>query len=121
MEGSITFQLSSRHATGVCYLRVADAPTFTFITIHKILSSGFFDRQPDLERLRHGEPQKPYRQKSLLTKQCTRLTQLRTRILAKIYLLFFEQYQQKLVENPEYYGTCIINELCTINPRQRLG
>lgn len=48
---------------------------------------------------------------------------LRTRILRKTPLFFFEQIQEKLVENPEYYGICILEseEICNINPGQRLG
>jgi hypothetical protein len=61
------------------------------------------------------------RQRSLLTKQRTRLTRLRTRILRQAPLFFFEQLQEKLAENPEYYGVCIIEGICRINPRQRLG
>ena len=84
-------------------------------------SPGFFDQQPEIERLRYGKPQKPYRQKSLVTKQRIRLTRLRTRILRKTSLFFFTQYQQKLAENPEYYSVCIIAEqLLTIHDKAQL-
>lgn len=121
MEDNATFQAAIRYATGIFYPRIADAPTSAFIAARKILTPSFFEEQLSPAQLRQSEPQKPYKQKPLLTRQRTRLTRLKTRILRKTPLFFFEQYQQKITENPEYYGVCIIDELCTINPGQRLG
>jgi hypothetical protein len=121
VEDTTTFQAAIRYATGVYYPRIADAPTSAFIAARKVLSLGFYEQQPVSEYLRSSEPQKPYGQQSLLTKQRTRLTRLRSRILSKMPLFFFEQYQEKLAENPEYYGVCIIDGICNINPGQRLG
>ncbi len=114
------FQAAIRYVTGLYYPRIADAPTSAFIAARKVLSPGFFE-QPPVEAQQPSVPEKPYRQQSQLTKQRTRLTRLRTRILCKTPLLFFEEYQQKLTENPEYYGICIIEGVCNINPGQRLG
>jgi hypothetical protein len=121
VEDTTTFQAAIRYATGIYYPRIADAPTSAFIAARKVLSPGLFEKQPVQEPQRPSEPCKPYRQQSLLTKQRTRLTRLRTRILRKTPLFFFEQYQEKLAENPEYYGICIIDDICNINPAQRLG
>ena len=120
VEDNTTFQAAIRYATGTYYSRIADAPTSAFIAARQVLSPGFFERQP-IPIKQPSTPEKPYRQRSLLTKQRTRLTRLRTRILSKTPLFFFEQYQAKLVENPEYYGVCIIEGICNINPGQRLG
>ena len=122
VEDNPTFQAAIRYATGIYYPRIADAPTSAFIAARKVLSPGFFERQP-IPLKPPSTPEKPYRQRSLLTKQRTRLTRLRTRILSKTPLFFFEQYQAKLVENPEYYGVCIVTHegACNINPGQRLG
>ncbi len=122
MEDNTTFQAAIRYATGIYYPRIADAPTSAFIAARQILSPGFFERQP-LPTQQLSAPEKPYRQQSPLTKQRTRLTRLRTRILYKTPLFFFEEYQQKLTENPEYYGVCILAQegTCNINPGQRLG
>ena len=122
MEDNPTFQSAIRYATGIYYPRIADAPTSAFIAARQVLSPGFFERQP-IPIKPPSTPEKPYRQRSLLTKQRTRLTRLRTRILSKTPLFFFEQYQAKLVENPEYYGVCIVAHegTCHINPGQRLG
>ncbi|NJM99735.1 MAG: hypothetical protein HC800_23660 [Phormidesmis sp. RL_2_1] len=48
---------------------------------------------------------------------------MRARILQKTPLFFFEEYQAKLVENPEYYGVCVVVQegICNVNPGQRLG
>lgn len=122
MEDTTTFQAAIRYATGIYYPRIADAPTSAFIAARQVLLPGFFERQPlPIQQL--SSPEKPYRQQSLLTKQRTRLTRLRTRILYKTPLFFFEEYQQKLIENPEYYGVCILAQegACNINPGQRLG
>lgn len=120
MEDTTTFQAAIRYATGIYYLRIADAPTTAFIAARKVLSPGFLE-QRSVPAPQPGAPEKPYRQQSLTTKQRTRLTRLRTRILRQAPLFFFEQYQAKLVENPEYYGVCIIDSVCNINPGQRLG
>lgn len=120
MEDNTTFQAAIRYATGLYYPRIADAPTSAFIAARGVLSPGFFERQPAPAQ-RSSTPEKPYRQRSLLTKQRTRLTRLRTRILRKTPLFFFEEYQEKLAENPEYYGICIIEGICNVNPGQRLG
>ena len=121
MEDITTFQAAIHYTTGIYYPRIADAPTSAFIAARKILSPEFYQQQPVSEHLRSSEPQKPYRQRSLLTKQRTRLTRLRARILRQAPLFFFEQYQAKLVENPEYYGICVLDDICNINPGQRLG
>jgi hypothetical protein len=121
MEGNTTFQAAIRYATGVYYLQIADAPTSAFIAARKVLSPSFLEQQLVRDPQRSSDPCKPYRQQSLLTKQRTRLTRLRSRILHKTPLFFFEQYQEKLAENPEYYGVCIIDGTCKINPGQRLG
>ena len=121
MEDTTTFQAAIRYATGIYYPRIADAPTSAFIAARKVLSPGFFEQPSVPAQLRHSAPEKPYRQQSLLTKQRTRLTRLRSRILRSTPLFFFEQYQAKLTENPEYYGVCIIEGICNINPGQRLG
>lgn len=92
-----------------------------FMAAQKVLSPGFFEQPPACQLRRPGNPEKPYKQRSLLTKQRTRLTRLRTRILRKTPLFFFDQYPQKLAENPEYCGVCIIDDICLINPGQRLG
>lgn len=120
MEDTITFQAAIRYATGIYYPRIADASTSAFIAARKILSSGFYEPR-SVPAERPSAPEKPYRQRSLLTKQRTRLTRLRTRILHQTPLFFFEQYQAKVAENPEYYGVCIIEGICRINPGQRLG
>jgi hypothetical protein len=120
VEDTTTFQAAIRYATGIYYPHVADAPTSAFIAARKVLSPGFFERQP-IPINQPRAPEKPYRQRSLLTKQRTRLSRLRTRILRQAPLFFFEQYQEKLALNPEYYGVCIIEGLCHINPGQRLG
>ena len=120
MEANTTFQAAIRYATGIYYPRIADAPTTAFIAARKVLSPGFFEQRP-VPAPQPGAPEKPYRQRSLLTNQRTRLTRLRTRILRQAPLFFFEQYQAKLAENPEYYGVCIVNGVCNINPSQRLG
>lgn len=122
MEDNPTFQAAIRHATGVYYPRIAAAPTSAFIAARQILSPGFFKQRP-VPAPQYTTPEKLYRQQSQLTKQRTRLTRLRTRILRKTPLFFYEEYQQKLVENPEYYGVCIIVQAgtCNINPGQRLG
>jgi len=121
VEDTLPFQAAIRYATGIYYPRIADAPTSAFIAARKVLSPGFYEPQPVSEHLCSSTPQKPYRQQSLLTKQRTRLTRLRTRLLIKTPLFFFEAYQEKLSENPEYYGVCVIEGLCHINPGQRLG
>lgn len=121
VEDNTTFQAAIRHATGVCYPRISDASTSAFIAARKVLSPGFYEQQPASEYLRSSEPQKPYRQQSLLTRQRNRVSRLRTRLLRKTPLFFFEEYQDKLSENPEYYGVCIIDGICNINPGQRLG
>jgi hypothetical protein len=121
VEDTTTFQSAIRYATGVYYPRITAAPTSAFIAARKVLSPGFFEQQRVPEPPRTSEACKPYRQQSLLTKQRTRLTRLRSRILRKTPLFFFEQYQEKLAENPEYYGVCIIEGVCNINPDRRLG
>ena len=123
MENNRTFQVAIRYATGLYFPRIADAPTPAFIAARKVLSPGFLEKPPALTRLQSTEPQKPYKQRSLLTKQRTRATRLKMRILRKTPLFFFEQYQQAIVENPEYYGVCVLESegVCCINPGQRLG
>ena len=96
MEDNTTFQAAIRYATGLYYPRIADAPTSAFIAARKVLSPGFYESQPVSEHLCSSTPQKPYRQQSLLTKQRTRLTRLRTRLMSKTPLFFFEAYQEKL-------------------------
>ena len=118
MEDNNIFQAAIRYATGIYYPRIAGAPTSVFIAARKILSPGFFEQPPAQTRSPASAPEPPYRQQPLLTKQRTRL---RTRILRKTPLFFFEQTQAKLAENPEYYGICIIDDVCQINPGQRLG
>ncbi|CAN5656344.1 hypothetical protein BH23CYA1_BH23CYA1_16710 [soil metagenome] len=122
VEDNTTFQAAIRYATGLYYPRIADAPTSAFIAARKVLSPGFFKQRP-VPAQRPSAPEQPYRQRPLLTKQRTRLTRLRTRILRQAPLFFFEQYQEKLVENPEYYGVCIVAHegACNINSGQRLG
>lgn len=122
MEDNKTFQAAIRYATGIYYHRIADAPTSAFVAARRILSPGFLERAVLQEQL-PSIPEKPYRQRSQLTKQRTRLTRLRTRILCKTPLFFFEEFQQKVAKNPEYYGVCIIDSegVCSINPGQRLG
>ena len=120
MENNTTFQAAIRYATGIYYPRIADAPTSAFIAARKVLSPGFPERR-SVPAPQPSAPEKPYRQRSLLTKQRTRLTRLRTRILRQAPLFFFEQYQAKLIENPEYYGICVLDDICNINPGQRLG
>ena len=121
MEDNNIFQAAIRYATGIYYPHIADAPTSAFIAARKVLSPGFFDQPLAQTRSPASAPEPPYRQQPLLTKQRTRLTRLRTRILRKTPLFFFEQIQAKLAENPEYYGVCIIDDICQINPGQRLG
>lgn len=121
MEDNATFQVAIRYATGIFYPRIADASTSAFVTARKIPTLSFFEEQLSPAQLRQSEPQKPYKQKPLLTRQRTRLIRLKTHILRKTPLFFFEQYQQKIIENPEYYGVCIIDKLFNINPGQRLG
>ena len=120
MEDNTTFQAAIRYATGIYYPHIADAPTSAFIAARKVLSPGFSEQRAVLAP-QPSAPEKPYRQRSPLTKQRTRLTRLRTRILRQAPLFFFEQYQAKIAENPEYYGVCIIDGVCNINPGQRLG
>jgi hypothetical protein len=96
VEDNTTFQAAIRYATGIYYRRIVDAPTSAFIAARKVLSPGFYEPQPVSEHLRSSAPQKPYRQQSLLTKQRTRLTRLRTRLLSKTPLFFFEAYQETL-------------------------
>ncbi|NJM99928.1 MAG: hypothetical protein HC800_24810 [Phormidesmis sp. RL_2_1] len=120
MEDTITFEAAIRYATGIYYPRIADAPTSAFIAARKVLSSGFYEPR-SLPAERPSAPEKPYRQRSLLTKQRTRLSRLRSRILHQAPLFFFEHYQAKVAENPEYYGVCIIEGICRVNPGQRLG
>lgn len=120
MEDNKTFQAAIRYATDIYYPRIADAPTSAFIAARSILSPGFFERAI-VQKQPPSIPEKPYRQRSQLTKQRTRLARLRTRILRKTPLFFFEELQQKIAENPEYYGVCIIEGVCRMNPGQRLG
>lgn len=69
-----------------------------FIAARRVLSPGFFERQP--ARLPQPfTPKKPYRHRSVLTKQRTRLTKLCTRIWRKTPLFFFEDHQEKIAEN----------------------
>ena len=117
VEDTLPFQAAIRYATGIYYPRIADAPTSAFIAARKVLSPGFYEPQPVSEHLCSSTPQKPYRQQSLLTKQRTRLTRLRTRLLIKTPLFFFEAYQEKLSENPEYYGVCVIEGALSHQPR----
>ena len=121
VEDNTTFQAAIRYATGVYYPRIADAPTAAFVAARKVLSPGFFERPLVPQRQRPTVPEKPYRRRSLLTRQRTRLTRLKSRLLKQLPLFFFEVYQQKIVENPEYYGVCVIDDVCCINPGQRLG
>ena len=96
MEDTLTFQAAIRHATGIYYPRIADAPTSAFIAARKVLSPGSDEPQPVSEHLRSSEPLKPYRQQSLLTKRRTRLTRLRTRLWRKTPLFLFQAYQEEL-------------------------
>ena len=124
MEDNRTFQAAIRYATDIHYPRIADAPTSAFIAARQILSPGFYTQPPAPSPQPSSEPQKPYRQRSLLTKQRTRLTRAKTRILRKTPLFFFDEYQKKIAGNPEYYGVCVIDNpdnICHINPAQRLG
>lgn len=122
MEDNKTFQAAIRYSTDVYYQRIADAPTSAFIAARRVLSPGFFEQAVFKEQLPIAS-EKPYRQRSPLTKQRTRLTRLRTRVLSNTPLFFFDELQQKVAENPEYYGVCIISSegVCSINPGQRLG
>ena len=121
MEDINTFRAAIRYATDIYYVRIADAPTSAFIAARRVLSPSFFEQPTASAQLQSSQLEKPYKQRSQLTKQRTRLTRLRTRIWRKTPLLFFEQYQEKIAENPEYYGVCIIGSICHINPGQRLG
>jgi hypothetical protein len=120
VEDNTTFQAAIRHAIGLHYPCLADAPTSAFIVARKLLSPGFHKQRSALAQ-RSSASEKPYRKRSQFTKQRTRLTRVRTRILRQALLFFFEQFQEKLAENPEYYGVCIIEGICRINPGQRLG
>ena len=121
MEDNRTFRAAIRYATGIHYPKIADAPTSAFIAARQILSPGFYSQPPAPLPQPSSESQKPYRQRSTLTKQRTRLRRAKTRILQKTPLFFFDEYQQKIAENPEYYGVCVIDDVCCINPGQRLG
>lgn len=117
MEDNATFQAAIRYATGVYYPRIANAPLSAFVAARKVLSPGFFDK-PLVPAPQHSVTKKPYRQRSLLTKQRTRLTRLRSRILRKSPLFFFEQFQEKLAANPEYYGVCTLMTFAASIPTQ---
>ena len=121
VEDNNTFRAAIRYATGTYYACLADAPTCAFIAARKVLTPSFYEQQQQPIRRQSNQSQKPYRQRSELTKQRLRLTRLRTRILRKTPLLFCEEYQEKVAENPEYYGVCILDDICRINPGQRLG
>jgi hypothetical protein len=119
------FLICLNYVNGTRYAHFSQAPLSALKATRAFLSPGFYAPKPDpmLQPLLPTSEVKLYKTKTALTKQRTRCTKVLNKLKKTIPLFWIEEAQAKLLTNPEYYGLCVLpaEQLCSINPGQRLG
>ena len=121
-QESQLFLLAVNYVNDTRYKRLKDAPTKALQSARAFLTPVRDEATPLVAASAPAAPCKPYRQASEISRRRRRVTLMLNRVRQKEPLFFFERVQAKIIDNPEYYGACILESegICSVNPGQRL-
>lgn len=120
---SLTFLIAVNYVNDSMYSSLRDVPTAAMKITRDFLSPRTEPEQQADDARPLSKSVKLLKPVAEVTKQRRRTTLMLKRIVKKEPLFFFARVQSKLIENPEYYGVCILptEKSCAVNPGQRLG
>lgn len=122
-QGSEIFLLAVNYVNDTQYRRLTDAPTEALKVARAFITPVRSEVTESVAVSVPTQLYKPYRRTSEISRCRRRITLMLNRVRKQEPLFFFERVQSKLINNPEYYGVCVLSSdgICSINPGQRLG